>query len=310
MKRIVASIGECMVELSERPDRTISRGFGGDTLNTALYMARLGLDVRYVSALGTDPLSDEMIGAWEGEGIGTEWVARVANRLPGLYLIRTDASGERQFLYWRDSAPVRQLFGLPEWAAIERGLCDAGLIYFSGITLSLFDEAGREELFATLRRARLQGARVAFDTNFRPRGWPDRAAARKAYASAFAHADIVFASIEDHAGLHGEGTEDLVMDALRQADVGEFVVKLERPACVVVADGVACRIKAPPVADVVDTTAAGDSFAAAYLAARDCGLAPSDAAMAGHRLAGIVVQHRGAIIPLSAMPGALASEHS
>lgn len=303
MKRIVASIGECMVELSERPDGTISRGFGGDTLNTALYMARLGLDVRYVSALGTDPLSEEMIAAWEGEGIGTGWVARVADRLPGLYLIRTDAGGERQFLYWRDSAPVRQMFRLPGWNETERALCDAGLIYFSGITLSLFDAAGRDELFAMLRRARGQGARVAFDTNFRPRGWPDKAAARVAYASAFAHADIVFASIEDHAGLHGEGTEGLVVSALREAGIGEFIVKLDRPACVVVADGVACRVDAPPVEAVVDTTAAGDSFAAAYLAARSGGLAPADAAMAGHRLAGIVVQHRGAIIPRSAMPG-------
>ena len=76
----------------------------------------------------------------------------------------------------------------------------------------------------------------------------------------------------------------------------------------VVADGVACLVEAPPVALVVDTTAAGDSFAAAYLAGRDAGLAPADAAVVGHRLAGIVVQHRGAIIPLSAMPGALASE--
>jgi 2-dehydro-3-deoxygluconokinase len=56
------------------------------------------------------------------------------------------------------------------------------------------------------------------------------------------------------------------------------------------------------VADVVDTTAAGDSFAAACLAARLVGAAPADAARAGHRLAGAVVRHRGAIIPREAMP--------
>ena len=57
MNRNVACLGECMIELSEHPDGSISRGFGGDTLNTALYMARLGMKVQYVTALGDDPRS-------------------------------------------------------------------------------------------------------------------------------------------------------------------------------------------------------------------------------------------------------------
>ena len=61
-------------------------------------------------------------------------------------------------------------------------------------------------------------------------------------------------------------------------------------------------VEAPPAAGVVDTTAAGDSFAAAYLAARLRGAAPAEAARAGHALAGAVVRHPGAIIPRDAMP--------
>ncbi len=53
----------------------------------------------------------------------------------------------------------------------------------------------------------------------------------------------------------------------------------------------------------VDTTAAGDSFAAGYLAARLRGEAPAAAARAGHRLAAVVITHPGAIIPREAMPG-------
>ena len=74
----VACVGECMVELSERPDGSLVRGFGGDTLNTALYLARLGVTVDYVTALGDDPWSDAMVKAWGREGIGLERVRRQA----------------------------------------------------------------------------------------------------------------------------------------------------------------------------------------------------------------------------------------
>ncbi len=292
----VACLGECMIELSEHPDGTLTRSFGGDTLNTALYLARLGIPVEYVTALGTDAFSDEMVAAWRGEGIGTGLVARVPGRLPGLYLIRTDAAGERVFYHWRDSAPVRQLFDLPETAALEAGLLGAGTIYFSGITLSLF--ADRERLFALLARARQGGTVVAFDTNFRARAWPDLAVARTAFAAAFRQADLVFASVEDWLPLFGTSDAGAIHRELQAAGVAEIVVKLATPACLV-GGGL---VEAPPVPDVIDTTAAGDSFAAAYLAARLRGAVPEAAVRAGHHLAGAVVRHRGAIIPRDAMP--------
>jgi 2-dehydro-3-deoxygluconokinase len=301
MQRI-ACIGECMVELSEHPDGTLTRSFGGDTLNTTLYLARLGVPADYVTALGDDPFSDEMLAAWEAEQIGTSLVARVPGSVPGLYLIRTDHLGERRFYYWRDSAPVRQLFRLPQIDAIEAGLCRAGLVYFSGITLSLFDAESRERLFGVLGRARAAGARIAFDTNFRPRGWPDREQARRTYDRAFRSSQIVLASVEDHALLFGSDEPDAVAQRLREASVPESVVKLARPACHVSADGAAELVEAAPVDGVIDTTAAGDSFAAAYLAARSAGASPAAAARAGHTLAGTVVCHRGAIIPKAAMP--------
>jgi 2-dehydro-3-deoxygluconokinase len=79
---------------------------------------------------------------------------------------------------------------------------------------------------------------------------------------------------------------------------------LKRPdlTCRVLAPGTDVVVEAEPVDEVVDTTAAGDSFAAAYLAARLAGAEPTAAARAGHRLAGAVVGHPGAIIPKAAMP--------
>jgi 2-dehydro-3-deoxygluconokinase len=287
-----------MIELSDAGDGRLQRSWGGDTLNTAVYLARLGVAVDYITALGDDPLSGEMIAAWRAEGVGTAHVVRVPGRLPGLYLISTDAAGQRRFDYWRDSAPARLLFELPDTAEVVAALAGYDLVYLSGISLALYGEAGRARLFEALDETRARGGRVAFDTNFRPRLWPDRGLARAVYRAALRRADIVMASTEDLDQLFG-GTGGLAALPTGRAEV---VLKLAEPAARIVQGGRELTVRAPPVEKVLDTTAAGDSFAAAYLAARLAGADLEAAARCGHCLAGAVVQHRGAIIPRSAMP--------
>ncbi|WP_070999249.1 sugar kinase [Methylobacterium sp. C1] len=298
----VACIGECMVELSERPDGNLVRGFGGDTLNTALYLARLGVAVDYVTALGDDIWSDEMAAAWGREGIGLERVRRLQGRMPGLYIIRTDADGERSFHYWRDRAAARDLFTEPGAAETEAELERYDLVYLSGISLSLYGETGRAALFETLARLRDRGGRVAFDTNYRPRGWPDRDEAWAAFRAALALADVIFASAEDLDWLFGAAGED---EVLRHRGRAEIVLKTSGasgPVARVLHGPADTAVPAGRAGRVVDTTAAGDSFAAGYLAARIAGLAPEAAAAEAHRLAGAVIGHRGAVIPRDAMP--------
>jgi 2-dehydro-3-deoxygluconokinase len=295
----VASIGECMIELKQAGGGLYSRGFGGDTLNTAVYLSRLGVTVDYITALGDDPLSSEMIAGWEAEGVGTSKVARLAGKLPGIYLIETDAKGERRFFHWRESAAVRSLLDLPQTPALLQSLGDYDLVYLSAITLAVLGE-GRARLLAALRAARARGTRIVFDTNFRIRGWPDLDVARRVYAETFETADIVLASSEDLQLLFpGEDTDAL----LARIPTDEVVLRLAEPVSRVRIAGATHTLQAEPIgARVVDTTAAGDSFAAAYIAARLAGAEPLDAARAGHRLAGVVVCHPGAIIPRAAMP--------
>ncbi|MBN9004319.1 MAG: sugar kinase [Rhizobiales bacterium] len=297
----VACIGECMIELKQAAGGLYARGYGGDTLNTAVYLARLGIATDYVTALGDDAMSDEMLARWAAEGIGTSRVQRLKGKLPGLYMIETDANGERRFFHWRDSAAARALMNLPETDGLLASLADDKVVYLSAITLSLYGEEGRARLFGALRDARAGGTRITFDTNFRARGWPDLDVARRVYGEMFAIADIVLASTEDLSPLYPGADE---AELLTRIGAPETVLKLAEPVCIVRADGGAqTMIRAAPLAHpVVDTTAAGDSFAAAYLAARQTGASPVEAAQAGHRLAGVVVGHPGAIIPRAAMP--------
>jgi 2-dehydro-3-deoxygluconokinase len=301
----MACIGECMIELKQAQGGLYSRGYGGDTLNTAIYLARLGADVDYITALGDDPMSEEMLSGWADEGVGTKQVLRLPGKLPGIYLIQTDDKGERRFFHWRENSAARCLLDLPETAGILQSLASYGLVYLSAITLSLYGASGRRQLIAALRRAREGGTRVAFDTNFRTRGWPDLDLARAAYRDAFEAADIALASTEDLLPLYpGESNDGL----MARISCTEAVLKLSEPASLVRFEDALQKVEAEPVTKpVIDTTAAGDSFAAAYIAARVAGAGPIEAARTGDRLAGAVVCHSGAIIPRSAMPPNIAT---
>jgi 2-dehydro-3-deoxygluconokinase len=295
----VACIGECMIELRQAPGGLFSRGFGGDTLNTAVYLSRLGIVTDYVTALGDDSLSDEMIAGWRAEGVGTTKVARLKGKLPGIYMIETDAKGERKFFHWRESAAARALMDLPETGITLNSLAAYHAVYFSAITLSIYSEEGRARLFGALGRARQERTRIVFDTNFRARGWPDLDVARRVFIQAFEIADIALASTEDLLPLWPDESNEALLARIASP---EAVLKLTEPKCIVCAEGSTQEVAAEPLTNpVVDTTAAGDSFAAAYLAARLNGNDPVEAARAGHHLAGVVVCYPGAIIPRSAM---------
>jgi 2-dehydro-3-deoxygluconokinase len=195
------------------------------------------------------------------------------------------------------------LFVLPEDEAHLAKLADFPLIYWSGISLAILAPQARLRLFAALRTHRQAGRAVIFDANYRARLWPNAEAARAAYLEALGHADVVLTSAEDEMPIFGGDIAALIARHT-SAGVRESVVKTSQPGSRVVIPGDAIDItnEAPPVAHVVDTTAAGDSFAAAYIAARLGGQDPREAAMAGHRLAGAVVGVRGAILPRDRMP--------
>jgi 2-dehydro-3-deoxygluconokinase len=297
----VASIGECTVEFSAATDGLFARSFGGDTLNTALYLARLGVNTSYVTALGDDPLSDAMLAAWKVEGIKTDEVMCLPGRLPGLYMIERDVRGERTFLYWRDRAPAREFFDRADDAALER-LSRFDWLYLSGISLSLYGEAGRARLTELLEAVRRNGGRVAFDGNYRPHGWGDTATARRAFDDILPLTDLALPTLEDEQALFADGDATCCIARFKDAGVREVVVRCGPLGCLIDAEGSFLDILPHEVLRPVDTTAAGDSFNAGYLAARIGGASPIDAARAGHRLAGIVIMTPGAIIAREAMP--------
>ncbi len=294
-----------MIELRHRSDVELELAFGGDTFNCAVYLARLtrerNLQVDYVTALGDDVYSEQMLAFWQSEGIGCEHVARLKGRLPGLYTIRVDDAGERTFTYWRSASAARDMLREGRAERLTDALAGHDLLYFSGITLSILAPDERPMLCRLVDTVRARGARIAFDSNFRRAGWPDLEVARTTFDDVVRRTDIALPTLGDEQELFGVESAKACAERLHRLGVAEVVVKLGPGGCYVSSEGFTGRLPAEPVARVVDSTAAGDSLNAGYLAARLLGKGPEAAARLGNRVAARVISHPGAVIPAEAM---------
>jgi len=247
--------------------------------------------------LGTDPFSQELGVEWRAEGLDTSMVLADPARLPGLYAVRNDDDGERHFYYWRNQSAARQLFRLPGIEDTLARVRATAQLYLSGITLSMFSPPERAMLNAIAATVRAAGGQVIFDPNFRRQGWDSEEEARAAIRALAPGVSLALPTFADEALLFGDASPAHTVARWQQWGAEQVIVKLGAQGCLVSSREGAVLVPAPPVPRVIDTTAAGDAFNAGFIAARHAGRELIDAAQSAHRVAGIVIQHRGAIVP-------------
>ncbi|QFG25101.1 sugar kinase [Actinomadura sp. WMMB 499] len=294
----VALIGECMIELSHlAPDR-LALGYAGDAFNVAAYLARSApVDVEFVTAVGDDPYSAQMQAAWAARNVGSAHTRVIPGARPGLYLIRTDDRGERTFHYYRSQSAARALFGPDQPDTVDDALAGHDLVYLSGITLSILTPHARTRLLAVLDETRRRGGRIAFDGNYRPAGWPSPDIAAAAMSAVLSRTDIALPTFDDERAVFGDRTPADTVRRLRAAGCTEIAVKLGPRGSLIADADTTVPIPARTVPNVVDTTAAGDSYNGAYLAARLTGATRAEAAESATTLAARVITHQGALLP-------------
>tara|TARA_B100000700_G_scaffold284239_1_gene337305 strand:+ start:527 stop:1372 length:846 start_codon:yes stop_codon:yes gene_type:complete len=279
-----------MIELRREKNSMLSTGFSGDTSNAMIYLQRCNrmIQTSYLSALGDDYYSKQIIDQWKREGVSTDQVSIIKDELPGIVLIENDIDGERRFFYWRKtSAFVLLMEKLPEnfaWPKTE-------YIYLSGITIAATPEKHRMKLQDFVLEQKACGTKIVFDPNFRPLLW-DAKTAIKEMMPYITSANWFLASEEDLEGLNLECSDVLKKNS---SDNPEFIIRGEDGKITIygknkISEVATSRNKA------VDTSGAGDAFNGTYLGCRLKGLSAENSAIQAHQTAKTVVMQKGAIV--------------
>jgi len=298
MKNIIV-MGECMVEFGlGTEDNLYKKNFAGDVYNTGIYIKRCVKEfanVKFLTAIGNDPLSFEMISMMEQESLDTSLVYQSATEKMGLYLINVDNDGERSFTYWRDTSAAKQVI---KYISDDGGrrLEQTDVFFFSGISIAILSENDRQKLWTLIKKLKETGTKIVFDPNYRPTLWTSINETRIAYAMAFELADVALPGVDDHKIIYNAKNAEDVAGFLEQYSINEIIIKNGSQGMLLSIDGIRHYVEVEPIKNVVDTTSAGDAFNGSYLSARLLGNTPEKAAMFAAKVSGCVIQHKGAIV--------------
>jgi 2-dehydro-3-deoxygluconokinase len=287
-----------MVEMAPDGHGKYSMNFAGDTLNSAWYAKQAlrdteGYSVGYLTAVGDDAISQKMLDFFTLSGLDTDHIARIPDQTAGLYMIQLE-HGERSFAYWRDTSAAKMLAADP--ARLDAAFTGDEILLFSGITLAILSPEHRQNLLDALTIARTKGCEVIFDTNIRPRLWSSAEESKLWLAKAAQIADIMLPSFDEEEEMFGDTKPQDTAERYRELGAHTVIVKNGAHEMYAWSKGEGGMSISPEPVTPIDSTAAGDSFNAGYIAARMQGANLEDALRAGMTLSAHVVQHRGALV--------------
>jgi 2-dehydro-3-deoxygluconokinase len=294
----IISMGEPMAEFCATSEGRLQqvtlfkRGWGGDTSNFAVAVARLGGEAGYLCRIGDDGFGKSFMDLWKNEGVDASRVVVEGNSFTAVYFISLLDGGGHEFTYYRaGSAASHYSPGNLDEAYVG----GARVLHSSGISLAV-SQSLREAVFKAASVCKGAGGLFSFDPNVRPKLWPI-GTARAVTERAFRMADIVLASIEDMDLLYG--IRDPIEAAMKLRDMGveAVVVKLGGDGCYVSKGDESFRAPGFKV-DVLDTTGSGDAFDGAFVLGLLEGWGLRDTADFANAVGALTATGHGAVAPI------------
>ena len=300
-------VGECMIELNGdisslgTSNSNMQVNFGGDTYNSAVYFKRLTdhkTNTFYCTALSNDNFSKKMILRFKNEELNCKYIRTDGNTPPGLYSIEIDERGERSFSYWRDHSPSKKIFTGLNGKALIKNISKADTFYYSGITIGILDEIQQSQLINIGSSA----ITSAFDFNFRRQLHSDKKKYKKLFKQINNSIDIHFVSYDDVQELFNVKSPVEVFEIL---DNKKNLVLIRYKNNIIFRNNYEdIKTITVPHGEVIDTTAAGDSFNGAFLALlnNNNNIQIEENILKSHSITREVIRHKGAVISKELMP--------
>ena len=293
MKTLVVCGGQSVADVMVRPfeglpDRGVSKLIehtglysGGCANNTALTLSRLSVAVEIVTAVGNDEFGDFLVRNLERTGVGTQYVQRIPGAHTAVSIVLVTKDGERSFLHHRGAYSSLREEHFPQ-ALLEK----ARVLHIGGALL-LKDLDG-PPMAKLLGRARAAGAQTTLDVTFDRFG-----AGRTLLAPCFPLLDVLLANEREAAAITGRATPEDCAAFLLDQGCRATVIKMGEKGCLLATGGQRVHLPAFSV-PVVDSTGAGDAFAAGFLAGLVNGRTLEDCARLGCAAGACCVSHPGA----------------
>ena len=316
MELDVITVGEAMVLFAAQQTgpldavESFNRTTAGAELNVAIGLARLGLRVGYISALGADSFGRHIAAALDREGVDRRHVA-VDNGHPTGFMLksRSDDGSDPQIEYFRRGSAASRL-GPAE--ALRAGARSSRHLHLTGIYVAV-SPTTRELVFDLAACARAAGNTVSFDPNLRPTLWRSQAEMVDGLNRLASLSDWVLPGLTEGQLLTGHDSPEGIADFYLERGARCVVIKLGPAGAYFASATERGHADGVPVARVVDTVGAGDGFAVGVVSGLLEGLSLAASAARGNAIGARVVQFPGDCdgLPtraqLNAMPSSLSA---
>jgi len=262
----ILCIGQLVADILVRPVERVDFGIdtqrvelielrnGGDSLNAAIGLSRLGCRVGFVGRIGTDHWGDFLASVILGEGIDARGLKRTAEASTCSVVVLINSSGERIFFY---HGGANDLFGPDDVDPVL--VAEASLVHVGGTyLLPRFDGPGAAELFAAARK---QGKLTSMDVT-----WDTQGRWLATIEPCLPHLSYFLPSVKEAREITGRERAEEMAEFLQARGVQTVVIKLGARGCYVKPPAGEGFYIPALTTEAVDTTGAGDAFVAGFLA--------------------------------------------
>jgi 2-dehydro-3-deoxygluconokinase len=294
----VVSFGEPMVEFCAtefgrlKDVQMFKRGWGGDTSNFIVAVARLGGKAGYICRIGDDEFGESFLDLWRSEGVDVSQIIIERGGFTAIYFISILPGGGHDFTYFRKGSAASHYS--PSDLNVEY-LSKLKVFHSSGISMAI-SESCRETVIRAADIVKEHGGLFSFDVNFRPKLWSPQYA-KPHIEEAMMRADLLFVSREDISLLYGENVDSVIERICSFARPRAIIVKLGGEGCLIFSGGEKIMIPGFKV-NVIDTTGAGDAFDGAFIVGLLEGKPLKEAGVFANAVGALTTTGLGAVAPI------------